>query len=886
MEAEFQMKSKKTILILFLLGLLVFSLPTSAQTGPDRDRPIPDAIAGLKLAQPVEVTNLSLGVLDTSLAGVNGEQRVIIRLSTASVGEQKKLGSEARNVKGQIEAEQDALLARIRAVDPNATVLAQLQVVMNALLVEVDAAALTQLAKDPAVIRIAPVGSYEIDLADTVPYIGASAVQAEGIDGSGIRVAVLDSGIDYTHAALGGSGDVADFTGNDPNVIEPGTFPTAKVVGGYDFVGSNWPNTPEQPDPDPLDDGPANGHGTHVSDIIGGTYGVAPGVDLYAVKVCSSVSTSCSGVALIQGMEFAVDPNGDGDPHDHVDIVNMSLGSNYGQPFDDDLSLAVDNASDIGVLTVASSGNSSDKPYITGSPAAAETALSVAQTAMPRDFLPFMEAVAPASIAGNYRAVFQPWAAPLTSVIEAPLQYGDGAGGNLNGCAPFAAGSLTGKIVLVDRGACNFTLKIKTVGDAGGLIGIIGLVAPGDPFTGGDGGDPVSIPGYMISQADSNALKSGLPDTVVRFDPAVGLPLIGTVIGSSSRGPRNSDSLLKPEIGAPGASVSAIAGSGTGTGSFGGTSGAAPMVTGAAALIKQTNTFMIPVEIKSRLMNTAETDIYNEAGGPLAPISRIGGGEVRADQAVFSPVAAWDNDWQTGSLSIGFVDAYKKTTVITRRIRVRNYSLEDLELAITPSFRYANDEATGAIEIIAPASVKVKATRDRVINVKIKIHGENLWSNYMNSGSMGADPSGLTINEFDGYLTFSDGDTEIHMPWHLLPRQDARVKGPTRMRFQDGVAEVPLYNRGVGTAQNDAYALVAISENQPQGERGGQAPTPDIRAVGVNTFPVPAGFCSAEPSFLWAFAINTWERQSHLLPVSHEVYLDTNQDGVDDYRRL
>ena len=69
----------------------------------------------------------------------------------------------------------------------------------------------------------------------------------------------------------------------------------------------------------------------------------------------------------------------------------------------------------------------------------------------------------------------------------------------------FAPGSLAGKIVLVDRGACNFTLKIKNVADGGGLIGIIGLVAPGDPFEGGDGGDrPINIPGYMISQAVAN----------------------------------------------------------------------------------------------------------------------------------------------------------------------------------------------------------------------------------------------------------------------------------------------------------------------------------------------------------------------------------------------
>jgi hypothetical protein len=94
---------------------------------------------------------------------------------------------------------------------------------------------------------------------------------------------------------------------------------------------------------------------------------------------------------------------------------------------------------------------------------------------------------------------------------------------------------------------------------------------------------------------------------------------------------------------------------------------------------------------------------------------------------------------------------------------------------------------------------------------------------------------------------------------------------------------IGLDNTGVGTAQNDAYALLALSDNLPEGGLGQQSPTPDIRAVGINTFPVPAGFCSANPSFLWVFAINTWERQEHLLPVSHQVWLDTNQDGTDDY---
>ena len=149
-------------------------------------------------------------------------------------------------------------------------------------------------------------------------------------------------------------------------------------------------------------------------------------------------------MALLQAMEFAVDPNGDGNTDDHVDIVNMSLGGGYGQPFDDDLSTAVDNATNLGVLTVAAVGNGGDRPYITGTPAAAATAISVAQTQMPSAFQPSISVFEPSAFRGEYPAVFQPWSAPLNREIQGLVQYSNGAGDNLNGCAPFEAGSLEG----------------------------------------------------------------------------------------------------------------------------------------------------------------------------------------------------------------------------------------------------------------------------------------------------------------------------------------------------------------------------------------------------------------------------------------------------------
>jgi len=205
---------------------------------------------------------------------------------------------------------------------------------------------------------VRPLHDYQLDLSETVPYIGASVVQNAGFDGTGVRVAVLDTGIDYTHKFFQGPGTVAAYkdaygttTADLKNTTTDGLFPTSKVVGGFDFVGERWPNGPLAPDPDPIDCGPsaiaapcAGGHGTHVADIIAGNdgashKGVAPGAVLYAVKVCSTVSTSCSGLALLEGIEFALDPNGDGDISDAVDVINMSVGSSYGQ-IQDDLSEA------------------------------------------------------------------------------------------------------------------------------------------------------------------------------------------------------------------------------------------------------------------------------------------------------------------------------------------------------------------------------------------------------------------------------------------------------------------------------------------------------------------------------------------------------------------
>ena len=107
-------------------------------------------------------------------------------------------------------------------------------------------------------------------------------------------------------------------------------------------------------------------------------------------------------------------------------------------------------------------------------------------------------------------------------------------------------------------------------------------------------------------------------------------------------------------------------------------------------------------------MNNGETNIVNNAlTGALAPITRIGGGEVRVDWAVDAPIAAWDDATAQGALSFGFVDVADDVVTITRTVRVRNYSNKRVSYAVKPSFRFADDQANGAVTINAPATVTV-----------------------------------------------------------------------------------------------------------------------------------------------------------------------------------
>lgn len=326
------------------------------------------------------------------------------------------------------------------------------------------------------------------------------------------------------------------------------------------------------------------------------------------------------------------------------------------------------------------------------------------------------------------------------------------------------------------------------------------------------------------------------------------------------------------------------------------------MVTGSAALLINSGRFLGrpeigPLELKSLLMNNAETNILTQPaalGGALAPVTRIGGGEVRVDRAVASPAAAWEFNNRTGALSFGFVDVTKATTRLRRTVVVHNYSNKTITYNITPSFRFTDDMTNGAVGLSAPASIRVPARSERTFRVTLTIDGTKLREWGLNSGSQGANGPLLDTFEYDGYVTLDNPKTattdDLHLAWQVLPRQagdvrpsddEVEIEGTT---FDLPSGEVDLRNRGIGTARIDAYSLIGTSPIRAAAGAGQNRPPVDLKAIGIATFPVPGGFCSANPSFVWTFSFTTHYRQTHAnAPAEFDVFLDTNQDGTADY---
>lgn len=698
------------VITLLLFGAIVPG--AAAQTGEPKDRSgVMLEEGAVQPAAPKLPSHLQLveGAADMSWAQtaagqLTGPVQVVVHVDMAPLAMVGKFWThqERLDYVAQVRAAQDALIPQITGL--GGEVVGRFTEVSAGLGVVIDAAQIDELRALSSVAGVRAIGNYELDLGETVPWIGAAAVQAAGVTGKhfwtgyGLDVAVIDSGIDYTHAKFGGPGTAEAYAQaycGDPAATpargcgtqayiqapDPALFgPGHKVRGGYDWVGENWPTYSGNiaPDPNPIALKGTGNHGTHVADIIGGLesapgagdQGVAPAVNLWAFKACSAISTSCNGLAMLLALDDALDLDDSDkdactpgeDPlcttFDPADVINLSIGSPYGQP-EDDTAHFVNIASYYGSVVVASAGNSGDKPYILGSPSAAAGAISAAESTVPSSVL--YKITAGSVVAAG---LVQAWGPALTAEVSGELQYGDGAGGNTQGCSAFAAGSLAGKVLLVDRGTCAISIK----GANGSAAGAAMVIVANNQFSNTPpnfsyGGGTVTAPTFIVTQNDGASLRDAAGQTATA-SPNDFIALQDDIVASSARGPNIASGAVKPDIAAPGASVSAEAGTGTGKTAFGGTSGAAPMVAGVAALVVQDleargilndanpgvvrpGISMTPL-VKAMLQNNANPNTYiggslaNGGKGYLAPITLQGAGRVDALAAYQTDTVAMD----------------------------------------------------------------------------------------------------------------------------------------------------------------------------------------------------------------------------------------------------
>ena len=307
---------------------------------------------------------------------------------------------EKAALKADLKAKQDGLRGDISQL--GGQVLADYQLAYNGIKVRIDRSKLNDLRALNGVTGVHGLQLVRPDNVKGVQLIGAPTVWGglAALHGENIKIAVIDTGIDYTHANFGGPGTVAAFNAaNAADTLPPSIALgwQARVKGGTDLVGDDYNADPDDPafqpvphpDPNPLD---CNGHGSHVAGTAAGsgvtaagaTYngpynastitgnswrigpGVAPKADIYGIRVFG-----CEGSTdvTVDAIEWAVEQD--------MDVINMSLGSAFGTT-DDPSAVASTNAARAGVIVVTSAGNSGPSQYITGSPGTAEGAIATA----------------------------------------------------------------------------------------------------------------------------------------------------------------------------------------------------------------------------------------------------------------------------------------------------------------------------------------------------------------------------------------------------------------------------------------------------------------------------------------------------------------------------
>ncbi len=732
----------------------------------------------------------------------------------------------------ELEGDQEAFLSQVTAgrESNNVTQIFSYTKGLNALMLNVPGKMVNELRSMPSVKSVKQARKYTPQLSKSVDWIrGTEVWEAEtGYTGEGVTVAIIDTGIDYTHAMLGGSGDVNDYRGIDQEVVDPALFPNAKVIGGWDFVGSFYdaedPDSIPVPDPNPMDEYVSVAHGTHVAGITGGLPlgtirgGVAPDSLLYALKVFGRGGSTDVVTAAI---EWCIDPNGDGDISDHLDVINMSLGSDWGPADPDDPEyLIVEAASSIGIVVASAAGNAGNYSYILGSPSSADSSISVAASNtggfsnLPyltylvnevEKFIPYTKATSRYTFTSKVTA----------QLIDVETFDPSGELCSLDGLE-LDGDELDGAIALIKRASCTNIVQMNNAKSLGAVAALIYNHSVGTfNIATTAGAEPFSAGSLRI--ADGEFLKSLAPIEVSVGPDATtkSFSQPGSIASFSSRGPRGYDSKLKPEITAPGSSIaSASRGTGNRTVGMSGTSMATPHIAGVAALMKEAHPDWTFLQHKAAMMNTA-LDL-GDANGIQVP--RQGAGRVDAYESVFADLLVYA-DPKLVSLPWALIEMDEDYTD-TQTITLQNLSDADVTLKVNAKFTSATQ--AGATLVPSAPTVTVPAKGTATVDVTLDLVAELMPATFNNA-----------LEEYYGYVTFTSTAKSLRIPFYFTPRpytELVELDSKTTFSFNNDSGFVDLLHTGPLASNLSASPVAIVSPENPD-----VMPMGDLRLAGVES---------------------------------------------------
>jgi minor extracellular serine protease Vpr len=633
--------------------------------------------AGPAAAAGVAKGNSTRATQDSSYALVQLDGEPLASFARTAPPKGKKVDFSSTTVKAYralLSKQRNDYKAWLRANAPQARVTGEFDISLNAVAVQLNGATLAQVSATSMVKLAQYQGLYYPNAVDPdLALINAGQAWARdggtsATAGAGVKVAIVDSGIDVSHPCFSDDG-----YGEQTRVGSP-SFTNNKVIAAKVFNNK----TPSQRyTPEAVDS-----HGTHVAGTVACNFetptivdgvtlpykmsGVAPRALLGNYNVFPGAVGNARSEDILNALEAAY--------ADGFDVANMSLGGGA-SGIQDLLTVAVDNLDRANMVVTISNGNEGPGYRTVGSPGSAARGLTAGASAVGHEI--FHELTVGGA---DYRAVkgdfgSGPVTAPLRVLTDTTSPYN----GLSQACAAFTVGSLQGVIALITRGTCDFTVKLRNVQAAGGVGAIVVNREPG-VFVMGSNGEPIqpTIPGFMVDPSNAAALKSA-------DGASAALPQLGTyeavaanndvIADFTSWGPTDVDFRVKPDVMAPGVNVvSSIPRSYCGGAPcfafFNGTSMAAPHLAGSAAIVRQQHPDWSAAEVRSAIVNTADRNVVKslDKAEIIADANKVGTGRENLFAAVQAGVAL-----DPVSLSFGAVPAGSGMT-LQASVRLTNLS--------------------------------------------------------------------------------------------------------------------------------------------------------------------------------------------------------------------